>query len=204
VLSYRLRPELKDLRRAHGFVLGRLVDAFRQRGLAVAHAGTSDLVVEQGAGSGEQGAGKQVAESMEHGVLSTEYGGTSPLPASTPGLPLRAPNSPLPAPRSLLKFSGNSLRAKRTHLVYHGTLLYEFDLALIESCLRMPARMPDYRAVRAHRDFVTNLPIARQSLVSAVDAAWPTESSVFDWPAARVAQLAAERFKRDDWAFEFP
>ena len=33
------------------------------------------------------------------------------------------------APR---KFSGNSLRVKRTHLLYHGTLLYAFDLALIE------------------------------------------------------------------------
>ena len=27
-----------------------------------------------------------------------------------------------------LKFSGNSLRVRRTHLLYHGTLLYDFSL----------------------------------------------------------------------------
>ena len=34
------------------------------------------------------------------------------------------------------KFSGNSLRCKRTHLLYHGTLLYDFDLSLISSLLK--------------------------------------------------------------------
>jgi lipoate-protein ligase A len=178
VLSYRLRPELKDIRRAHGFVLGRLADALSQRGLAVAHAGTSDLVLSEGARSHPEG---------------TRRGASK----SDPNL---APRSSLLAPR---KFSGNSLRAKRTHLVYHGTLLYDFDLALIESCLRMPARMPNYRAVRAHRDFVTNLPMDRQSLVEAVDAAWPTESAVIDWPAERVAKLVEERFSSVSWNFEF-
>ena len=38
------------------------------------------------------------------------------------------------------KVSGNSLRAKREHLLYHGTLLYDFPLELIARCLAMPPR----------------------------------------------------------------
>jgi lipoate-protein ligase A len=87
--------------------------------------------------------------------------------------------------------------------LYHGTLLYEFDLGLIETCLRMPPRVPDYRRGRTHGDFVTNVPLARQSLVDAVDAAWPAQSAVGDWPRDRVSRLVAERFADDRWNYEF-
>ena len=158
VLSYKLRPELKDIGRAHAYVLGRLADALRGYGLPVARAGKSDLVLERGAGSGERG---------------------------------------------IRKFSGNSLRAKRSHLLYHGTLLYGFELALIESCLQMPPRVPDYRSGRSHGDFVVNLPVARQTLIEAVAAAWPAREALVDWPSEHVSRLVAERFSRDSWNFEF-
>lgn len=58
------------------------------------------------------------------------------------------------------KCSGNSLRIKRTHLLYHGTLLYDFPLGLIEECLAMPRRQPAYRCDRPHREFVANLPLS--------------------------------------------
>ena len=149
VLSYQLRPELKDIRRAHAYVLNRLATSLSVYGVPVAHAGTSDLAA---------------------------------------------------ADR---KFSGNSLRAKRSHLLYHGTLLYNFDLGLIESCLRMPPRVPDYRGGRSHRDFVTNLPITRQSLIDAVDAAWPTQGALSNWPIERVSDLVAARLARDSWNLDF-
>ncbi len=60
------------------------------------------------------------------------------------------------------KFSGNSLRCKREHLLYHGTLLYDYDLPQIARYLGTPARMPEYRAGRAHESFVTNVPLARE------------------------------------------
>ena len=60
------------------------------------------------------------------------------------------------------KFSGNSLRAKRTHLLYHGTLLYDFDLALIETCLRDAAAATRISSARHHNEFVTNLPLTRE------------------------------------------
>jgi lipoate-protein ligase A len=89
-------------------------------------------------------------------------------------------------------------------LLYHGTLLYDFDLALVETCLRLPPRQPDYRQRRAHVDFVTNLPITRGSLIEAIGRAWPTQGEIDDWPADRVAELAAERFSRDEWNYSFP
>ena len=159
VLSYRLRPELRDISHAHAYVLGRLAKSLQplvgDLG-TVQHAGTSDLV-----------------------------------------LASRASTKPP------LKFSGNSLRAKRTHLLYHGTLLYRCEMPLLSTCLRMPPRQPAYRAARTHADFLTNLPVARPSLIEAIDRAWPTTGEVADWPKDRVAALVAERFSDDSWNSEF-
>jgi lipoate-protein ligase A len=101
------------------------------------------------------------------------------------------------------KFSGNSLRMRRTHLLYHGTLLYDFDLGLIDSCLRMPPRQPEYRGGREHVSFVTNLSLPRQALVDAIDGAWPTDGELTDWPADAVAGLVANRCRSDAWTYEF-
>ena len=134
VLSFQTRPDLKDIGRAHRFILGRLVTSLGSL-LAgsgtVACKGTSDLVLFD----------RNSAE----------------------------------VPR---KFSGNSLRVKRTHLLYHGTLLYDFDLTFIESCLRMPPRQPDYRGARAHRDFVMNLPVRQKQLEEALHTAWPSDGEM--------------------------
>jgi lipoate-protein ligase A len=101
------------------------------------------------------------------------------------------------------KFSGNSLRVKRTHLLYHGTLLYNFELALIEKCLRMPPRQPDYRDKRTHIEFVMNLPLTRATLERAIDSAWPTTGELTDIPASRIKKLVATRFATDAWNYEF-
>jgi lipoate---protein ligase len=157
VLSYRLRPELKDIGRAHAYVLGRLAAALGPlvtRWGSVAHVGTSDLAL--------------VIQSSER-----------------------------------RKFSGNSMRAKRTHVLYHGTLMYDVDLSLVARYLRMPPRQPEYRRERSHADFLVNLPLASRKVVAAVDRAWPTVGSVTDWPSARVASLAAERFSQPGWNYEF-
>jgi len=100
------------------------------------------------------------------------------------------------APR---KFSGNSLRVKRTHFLYHGTVLYDFDLSLIAACLRTAPRQPEYRHRREHGDFVANLPLARKMVNESVSTAWPTEGESADWPRARVAELVRERYRLDEW-----
>ncbi len=92
------------------------------------------------------------------------------------------------------KCSGNSLRIKRTHLLYHGTLLYDFPLGLIEECLAMPRRQPAYRCDRPHRAFVANLPLSAAVLRAAVLGAWDGSGPRADWPRSRTARLAAERY----------
>jgi lipoate-protein ligase A len=105
------------------------------------------------------------------------------------------------APR---KFSGNSLRVKRSHFLYHGTILYDFDLSLIAACLLTPPRQPEYRERRPHTNFVVNLPVGRQNLMDALTTAWPTSGKLRDVPMARVKKLVAGRFGQRAWNFELP
>jgi lipoate-protein ligase A len=101
------------------------------------------------------------------------------------------------------KFSGNSMRAKRNHVLYHGTLLYDFNVAEISKLLREPPRQPKYRASRTHHDFVCNLSLPRAEVVAAVDRAFPTAGQLTAWPEERVRTLVAERFSRDEWNLKF-
>jgi lipoate-protein ligase A len=172
VFSLQLRPELRDIRRAHAFVLARLAAALRARLPAVACAGTSDLVLEA-AEDAVDAAGKAGGSRPDRGL------------------------------RAARKFSGNSLRIKRTHLLYHGTLLYGFDLSLVAACLQMPRRQPDYRASRSHANFLLNLPLSRQDLTAILHQAWPTEKEAREWPRDRLNRLVAERFARDEWNLNF-
>lgn len=97
------------------------------------------------------------------------------------------------------KFSGNSLRVKRTHFLYHGTLLYDFDLSLVSGLLQTAPRQPEYRRARDHGDFVTNLPLTRPVIERALHAAWPTQQELVNWPRERALQLVQERYQLDAW-----
>ncbi|MBI1248848.1 lipoate--protein ligase family protein [bacterium] len=97
------------------------------------------------------------------------------------------------------KFSGNSLRCKRRSLIYHGTLLYDFDLKLIHQLLRTPPRMPDYRQERSHESFVTNVPIARETIRERLVEAWPTNGEMTDWPKDLTDRLVAEKYIKNEW-----
>lgn len=99
-----------------------------------------------------------------------------------------------------LKFSGNSLRVKRNHLLYHGTLLYDFPLALVTDCLRTPPRQPDYRAGRSHESFLTNLPLESAALRLSLITGWNAAAPRANWPREQTAQLVRERYGRREWA----
>lgn len=99
------------------------------------------------------------------------------------------------------KFSGNSLRVRREHLLYHGTLLYGFPLELIPLCLESPPRQPDYRSGRPHETFVANLPVLGSELRRALADAWPVDKAAHEWPAKRVADLVANKYSRPDWNY---
>ena len=146
-LSYRCRPELRMIERAHRFVLGVVASAVGELVGEVQLLGTSDLTL----------AGR--------------------------------------------KFSGNSLRCKRQQLLYHGTLLYDFPLELISQCLRMPPRQPDYRAARAHNDFLTSLGVTAEQLRQTLVHHWQAHRPLGDWPRSLTAEFATEKFADRDWTF---
>ena len=64
------------------------------------------------------------------------------------------------------KFAGHAQRRLRHTLLHHGTILYGFDLGLIDTLLPEPPRHPAWRGVRPHRDFLVNVPLARADLVA--------------------------------------
>jgi lipoate-protein ligase A len=97
------------------------------------------------------------------------------------------------------KCSGNSLRCKRRNFLYHGTLLYALDISLMEKCLAMPPRQPDYREGRAHDTFVTNLGVAKSTLQSALVTAWDVRRVDVPCPAERVRTLVDARYSQSEW-----
>lgn len=99
------------------------------------------------------------------------------------------------------KFSGNSLRCKRRHLLYHGALLYDFPLELISGCLSEPPRQPDYRQGRRHADFVANFPGNSAALRQAIIAGWDAWEELPEWPRELTGRLVAERYCRSEWNF---
>jgi lipoate-protein ligase A len=71
-----------------------------------------------------------------------------------------------------LKFSGNAQRRRKHWLLFHGTFLLNFDLALIGELLPMPSRQPDYRVSRPHGKFLTNLNLPADAVKAALKKTW--------------------------------
>lgn len=101
--------------------------------------------------------------------------------------------------RANRKVSGNSMRCKRRHLLYHGTLLYDFPLAEIGRLLKTPPRQPDYRVRRTHDDFVANLPASREMLCQALERAFDARTPLADWPRRMTNDLVRTRYSQSEW-----
>jgi lipoate---protein ligase len=100
------------------------------------------------------------------------------------------------------KFSGNAVRCKRDHFLYHGTVLYDFDLTLIEQLLKMPPRQPEYRDGRSHGEFLANVGVSGNDLRRVIAAAFDANAPLADWPRERTAELVASRYSQDTWNFQ--
>lgn len=101
--------------------------------------------------------------------------------------------------RSDRKFSGNSLRCRRDHLLYHGTVLYDFPLPSISRFLCHPPRQPAYRRQRAHAAFVDNVPVGKEALILSLREAWQVTATIPTWPRELVAHLVATRYAHAAW-----
>ena len=102
------------------------------------------------------------------------------------------------------KVSGNALRVRRQAVLYHGTLLDDFDLDLISQVLRHPPREPGYRAGRDHAAFVANLGLGRGPLEAAVRQAFGADTLRRNWPEEHVASLVRDRYLDVAWTHRLP
>jgi lipoate-protein ligase A len=104
------------------------------------------------------------------------------------------------------KFSGNAQRRKHSHLLFHGAILLNLDLALLDAVLTMPSLQPDYRRGRTHGKFLTQLGLPPEPVKQALRAAWNANEPLSpeapwpDWRSA-IAKLVAEKYSRHEWNF---
>jgi lipoate-protein ligase A len=105
----------------------------------------------------------------------------------------------LAGPAGERKFSGNAQRRKRQALLFHGTLLCQFDLGLMASLLRFPSAQPDYRESRGHLDFVANTGLAPSAVRHALRQEWQAADSLAALPVAEMRQALADRYGRPEW-----
>lgn len=101
------------------------------------------------------------------------------------------------------KFSGNAQKRRARTFLFHGTVLLDFDLELVQQVLRPPSKEPDYRAKRSHSDFITNVPLERESVKAALAKAFGATEILQNPPLQRVEDLIVQRYTRDDWNFRF-
>jgi lipoate-protein ligase A len=177
------------------------LDACRRSGVAVYRrcSGGSTVLVGPGClmyslvlNCDAQPALRGVAAAHEH-VLARMLAALRPL---QPGIAAAGTSDLVLGER---KFSGNSLRCLRDHILYHGTILYDLPLDLIGRCLRWPARQPEYRRGRVHRDFLANLPLGREQIRDVLRTAWQAEEPMADWPQAATLRLAREKYSTPQW-----
>lgn len=102
-----------------------------------------------------------------------------------------------------LKFAGNSQRRRKNHLLFHGTILLDCDLKRISQLLQMPSMEPDYRARRAHEEFVTNLKMPAAEVKAALAKAWNAQPPLPDPPLEAIARLAREKYATPEWNYKF-
>lgn len=97
------------------------------------------------------------------------------------------------------KVAGNAQQRKRTHLLHHGTLLCDFDLRMLERCLRHPPRAPEYRGGRAHAEFVMNLNAHAEAVEQRLRSVWRAHEELSAIPSRTVEMLLSEKYDREDW-----
>jgi lipoate---protein ligase len=97
------------------------------------------------------------------------------------------------------KVSGNAQQRKRTHMLQHGTLLYDFDVGRVAEYLKPPPRQPEYRRQRGHAEFLANLPASVEQLKRGMRAAWGADAELDGWPLELVRRLVDERYAQEEW-----
>jgi lipoate-protein ligase A len=101
-----------------------------------------------------------------------------------------------------LKFSGNSQRRRRSFLLFHGTFLLHFDIALVEALLPLPSKQPAYRHSRRHQNFLVNLHLSAESVKAVLANAWQAAVSLVDVPRRSISALVREKYSTREWTMK--
>jgi lipoate-protein ligase A len=101
------------------------------------------------------------------------------------------------------KFSGNAQRRGKRFLLFHGTFLLNFDLALIGQLLPQPSRQPGYRHDRSHHDFLMNLQLPAASVKQAIRRAWQADSFMGHVPQETITLLVRDKYATRNWNLKF-
>jgi len=95
------------------------------------------------------------------------------------------------------KVSGNAQKRGRRFILHHGTILYDFDIDLIERYLKIPLAIPEYREDRSHKEFVANVNLNAEDIKGQIAALFNVEHSESDLTQPEREHLAAYIRKRD-------
>jgi lipoate-protein ligase A len=99
-----------------------------------------------------------------------------------------------------MKFSGNAQRWLKHSFIHHGTILFDFDLTMMERCLPHPTREPTYRNSRRHDEFVTNLAVNSVDLRNWLQASWNAVPAVCPTAILEMAsRIAVSRYDSIEW-----
>jgi lipoate---protein ligase len=101
------------------------------------------------------------------------------------------------------KFSGNAQRRLKHCLIFHGTVLLNFDITSIENLLPMPSKLPCYRENRSHTDFLMNLKLGPEKVKNAFRTVWGATEELTRVPLEQIHGLASNRYRTDEWNFKF-
>jgi lipoate-protein ligase A len=100
------------------------------------------------------------------------------------------------------KVSGNAMKCKRNWFIYHGTMICQsMEIELIERCLRMPSRQPEYRRGRAHGDFITRIPALAKTVRSEIVRQWQCDGEFLNWPSHVTRKLVADKYSQREWNY---
>jgi len=100
------------------------------------------------------------------------------------------------------KISGNAQRRRLRSLLFHGSILLELDLALIEDLLHFPSRQPQYRGGRSHSEFLRNLRVSATALKDGLRSAWGADLTATEIPIEETERLAREKYLNPSWTYK--
>ena len=99
------------------------------------------------------------------------------------------------------KIIGNAQRRLKNACLFHGCILYDFDIDCMARYLKYPPTTPDYRKNRPHSDFVCNLGTSKEELKTILLSVWPTSPMPLPIQHSDIVTLSKEKYLSLDWSF---